>query len=184
MIRTVLAAAGVLVAAAAPAASAPAASAPARSAPAAVASAVVVTYVAPVPLPLTVLRRFDPPVIRYGPGHLGVDLRLPAGAVVGAAADGVVRFAGPVAGRGVVVIAHPDGVSTEYEPVRPLVRVGAALARGQPVGQLIGRHRGCRESCLHWGARRAGVYLDPLLLLRPLGPVRLLPWSPTSAGSS
>ena len=32
-------------------------------------------------------------------------------------------------------------------------------------------------TCLHWGARRGDTYLDPLSLLRPLGPVRLLPWS-------
>ena len=176
VIRAVRAVAVVLFVAAALAAPAPMQSAPTVALSTAAPTAVVVTYVAPVPPPLAVLRRFDPPVVRYGPGHLGVDLRLAVGAVVRAAADGVVRFAGPVAGRGVVVIAHPDGVSTEYEPVRPLVRAGAAVARGQPIGQLVGQHRGCSESCLHWGARRAGAYLDPLLLLRPLGPVRLLPW--------
>jgi hypothetical protein len=30
--------------------------------------------------------------------------------------------------------------------------------------------------CAAWGARRGDIYLDPLELLRPLGPVRLLPW--------
>ncbi len=127
---------------------------------------------------LVVLRRFDPPVIVYGPGHLGVDLALAAGGLVLAANAGTVRFVGPVAGRGVVVIGHPDGISTEYEPIRPLVRAGAAVSAGQPIGRLSGAHRGCAGACLHWGARRAGDYLDPLSLLRPLGPVRLLPWHP------
>ncbi len=139
----------------------------------------MVGYRAPLPGPLRVLRGFDPPVTPYGPGHLGADLAAAPGARVLAAGPGVVRFAGPVAGRGVVVVAHRDGISTEYEPVRPLVGAGVAVAGGQVVGTLAGRHRGCTSSCLHWGARRGDRYLDPLGLLRPLGPVRLLPWSST-----
>lgn len=139
-------------------------------------SAATSSYVAPLPEPLDVLRGFDPPATPYGPGHLGVDLRAPPDSVVSAAGAGVVRFAGPVAGRGVVVLAHPDGVRTEYEPVRPLVRAGATVRAGQPIGRVSGVHPGCgAPSCLHWGARRAGRYFDPLSLLRPLGPVRLLP---------
>jgi murein DD-endopeptidase MepM/ murein hydrolase activator NlpD len=91
----------------------------------------------------------------------------------------VVRFAGPVAGRGVVVLQHPDGISTEYEPVRALPRVvaGAAVIRGAPLGVVVGTHHGCSPGrCLHWGARRGDRYLDPLSLLVPLGPVALLPW--------
>lgn len=136
-----------------------------------------VVYSAPV-RPLRVVHAFDPPVQRYGPGHLGVDLGSSSGSVVDAAAAGTVTFAGAVAGRGVVVVAHADGVRTEYEPVEPLVRRGAAVARGQPIGRVHGTHSGCPPGrCLHWGARRGDVYLDPLVLLRRLGPVRLLPWS-------
>ncbi len=137
--------------------------------------AAVVDYVAPTS-ELDIVRGFDPPATAYGAGHLGVDLRAAAGSVIRSAADGVVRIAGPVAGRGVVVIGHPDGVRTEYEPVRPLVAVGTSVRRGQPVGVLAGSHRGCPGSCLHWGARRGSVYLDPPALLRRLAPVRLLPW--------
>ncbi|HEX4727204.1 MAG TPA: peptidoglycan DD-metalloendopeptidase family protein [Jatrophihabitans sp.] len=134
-------------------------------------------YRAPVVGGLRVLRGFSPPAIRYQAGHLGVDLADPAGAVVFAAGAGQVRFAGQVAGRSVVVIAHPDGISTEYEPVTATVTVGERVWAGQPIGRLTGRHRGCPAAgCLHWGARRAGNYLDPLSLLRPLGVVRLLPW--------
>jgi murein DD-endopeptidase MepM/ murein hydrolase activator NlpD len=133
-------------------------------------------YSAPVTGPLHVVRPFDPPATRYGAGHLGVDLRVPADDQIRAAGTGVVQFAGAVAGRGVVVIEHADGVRTEYEPVRPLVRVGAAVVRGEPIGVLAGMHRGCAGVCLHWGARRGGAYFDPLSLLRRLGLVRLLPW--------
>jgi murein DD-endopeptidase MepM/ murein hydrolase activator NlpD len=132
-------------------------------------------YVAPLPGPLDVLREFDPPSTQFGAGHLGVDLRAHPAATVQAAAAGVVDFAGPVAGRGVVVLSHPDGIRTEYEPVRPLVRVGARVRAGEPIGVVVGHHRGCPGSCLHWGARRGDTYLDPLSLLQPLGPVVLLP---------
>jgi murein DD-endopeptidase MepM/ murein hydrolase activator NlpD len=132
-------------------------------------------YLAPLPEPITVARQFDPPSTEYGPGHLGVDLRAAAAATVRAAAGGVVAFAGQVAGRGVVVVDHPDGIRTEYEPVRPLVRAGARVRAGEPIGILHGRHAGCPGRCLHWGARRGDTYLDPLALLRPLGPVVLVP---------
>ena len=134
-------------------------------------------YSAPV-TPVHVLRRFQPPPTPYSAGHRGVDLATPAGGLVRAAGAGRVSFAGPVAGRGVVVIAHPDGVRSEYEPITPTVRAGAAVARGQPIGHVRGAHGSCPvDRCLHWGARRDGVYFDPLTLLQALGPVRLLPWS-------
>jgi murein DD-endopeptidase MepM/ murein hydrolase activator NlpD len=135
------------------------------------------SYRAPVRGALRVLRGFTPPPEKYQAGHLGVDLADAGGSLVLAAGSGVVRFAGPVAGRGVVVISHPDGISTEYEPVTATVTVGEQVRQGQPIGRLAGGHRGCPAvGCLHWGARRGPDYLDPLSLLRPLGPVRLLPW--------
>ena len=133
------------------------------------------SYLPPLPGALRVVRPFDPPRTPYGPGHRGVDLAGPQGATVRAPAAGTVRFAGAVGGRGVVVIAHPDGIRTEYEPVRPLVSAGATVAAGAPIAVLRGRHAGCPGSCLHWGARRGEAYLDPLTLLAPLGPVVLLP---------
>jgi murein DD-endopeptidase MepM/ murein hydrolase activator NlpD len=147
-------------------------SVPSASAP------VVVTYVPPVPAPVRVVRPFDPPSSPYGAGHRGVDLATHPGETIRAAADATVHFAGSVAGRGVVVLAHPDAVTTEYEPVHPSVRAGEPIARGQPIAVIDGSHGSCApDGCLHWGARRAGEYFDPLSLLRPLGPVRLLPWT-------
>ena len=148
------------------------------SAPAAAPIGIGPVYRAPVPEPVSVLRRFDPPSTEFGPGHVGVDLRTTWGGTVRAAATGVVAFAGRVAGRGVVVLSHPDGIRTEYEPVHPLVGVGAHVRAGDPIGVVRGRHPGCPGECLHWGARRGDTYLDPLILLRPLGPVVLLPTPP------
>ncbi|MDQ6938109.1 MAG: M23 family metallopeptidase [Actinomycetota bacterium] len=127
-------------------------------------------------IPLRVVRPFIAPLTRYGPGHRGVDLAVASTAVIRAAAAGVVTFAGSVAGRGVVVILHPDGIRTEYEPVRAVVRRGSSVLAGQVIGRMSGIHPGCAGGCLHWGARRGDQYVDPLGLLRPLGPVRLLPW--------
>jgi len=143
---------------------------------------VVVTYAPPVPAPLHVVRGFEPPSSPYGPGHRGVDLATRPGEVIRAPGAATVQFAGAVAGRGVVVLAHPDTVTTEYEPVRPSVHAGQALARGQPIGRIDGTHGSCApDACLHWGAKRASAYFDPLSLLHPLGPVRLLPWTDPSA---
>jgi murein DD-endopeptidase MepM/ murein hydrolase activator NlpD len=126
--------------------------------------------------PLRVVRPFEPPPTPYAAGHRGADLATRAGQQVFAAGAGIVRFSGSVAGRGVVVIAHPDGVLTEYEPVRPTVAAGAVVLLGQVIGHVAGQHGAWPPgACLHWGARRDGRYFDPLTLLRALGVVRLVP---------
>jgi len=92
-----------------------------------------------------------------------------------AAGDGVVVFAGMVAGRPVVSIDHAGGLRTTYEPVDPTVAAGQQVARGSPVGTLLAGHHGCAvTACLHWGLRRGETYLDPLALLE-VPRVRLLP---------
>ncbi len=135
-------------------------------------------YLLPVPGAARVLTAFQAPASRYGPGHRGVDL---AGLVAGqvfAAGAGVVAYAGPVAGRGVVSIDHPAGIRTTYEPVAALVRAGDRVVAGQVIGTLQAGHPSCApSSCLHWGARLPdGSYLDPMGLLDGLR-VRLLPWA-------
>ena len=134
------------------------------------------SYRAPV-LPVQVLRRFDPPASRYGRGHRGVDLLVGSDGLVRAAGAGTVTFAGAVAGRGVVVIAHADSIRTEYEPVAARVHRGDRVRAGDVIGRLVGVHAGCTGRCLHWSARRGQAYFNPLLLLDALGPVRLLPWA-------
>jgi murein DD-endopeptidase MepM/ murein hydrolase activator NlpD len=105
-------------------------------------------------------------VRRWAAGHRGVDLALPAGAPVAAAAAGTVAFAGPVAGRPVVAVVHPDGVRTTYEPVVPVVRPGQPVVAGEVLGHLGAPTHCDPDACLHWGARRGpDAYLDPLLLL-------------------
>ncbi|MFI5888823.1 murein hydrolase activator EnvC family protein [Actinoplanes sp. NPDC051513] len=125
--------------------------------------------------PPRVVRRFDPPPRPWLAGHRGVDLAAAPSAEVVAAGAGTVVFAGEVAGRGVVSVAHPGGLRTTYEPVTATVAVGDRLALGDPIGRLAAGHPGCAApACLHWGLRRDDLYLDPLALLG-LGRVRLLP---------
>lgn len=134
----------------------------------------------PLAPPHPVLRPFEPPSTAYGPGHRGVDLGTAPNAPILAAGPGVVVFAGPVAGRGVVSIDHAGGIRTTYQPVAAAVTRGQHVEGGTPIGRLTADSPTaghCREPCLHWGARRDEQYLDPLGLLST-GRVRLKPWDP------
>jgi murein DD-endopeptidase MepM/ murein hydrolase activator NlpD len=125
-----------------------------------------------------VVRAFDVGPFRWSPGHRGVDLAPAAGAQgvpVLSAGPGVVRFAGVVAGRGVVSVDHGSGVRTTYEPVTAGVRAGALVTAGQPLGALADGGHCAPAACLHWGAIVDDRYVDPLTLLRPREPPVLLP---------
>lgn len=133
-------------------------------------------WAAPLGGVLDVAHPFERPPGPYAAGHRGVDLGGVPGSVVLAAGNGVVVFAGTVAGRPVVSIDHAGGLRTTYEPVDPTVAAGQAVARGSPIGVLLAGHAACpREACLHWGLRRGETYLDPMRLLHPVR-VRLLPF--------
>lgn len=115
-------------------------------------------------VPRTVLRPFDQPAHKYGPGHRGVDLNVEIGDDVVAAEDGVVAFAGMVAGKPVVSIDHADGIRTTYEPVHAAVREGQAVNEGDFIGVL--GHSVDGFPGLSWGARIGrDTYIDPLSLL-------------------
>lgn len=111
----------------------------------------------------SVERRFDPPDQPWLPGHRGVDLAAVSGQSVHAPAAGTVTFAGSLAGRGVLVVAHDGGLRSTFEPVDGAVAVGARVARGQVVGVVTSTPGHCApDVCLHWGVRRGETYLDPL----------------------
>ncbi|MFD8883626.1 M23 family metallopeptidase [Streptomyces erythrochromogenes] len=137
--------------------------------------------VRPLPPPLSVVRWWEPPPTPYAAGHRGVDLAAPVGAELRAVAAGRVHHAGPVAGRGVLSLALPNGLRTTYEPVRPLVAEGEEVTAGQVVAVLTeGSH--CPEPCLHWGLLSGEAYLNPLTLLARPTP-RLLPGPGTDPGT-
>lgn len=122
-------------------------------------------------------RGFDPPDQPWLPGHRGVDLAGVAGQQVLAPEGGRVTFAGQLAGRGVVVVAHPEGLRSTFEPLVPGVAVGDAVVAGDGLGSLAAHPSHCEPgACLHWGVLRGRTYLDPLsfvgrtpIVLLPLG---------------
>jgi murein DD-endopeptidase MepM/ murein hydrolase activator NlpD len=128
----------------------------------------------PLPPPHRVVAAFDPPARPWLPGQRGVDLAGHAGERVLSSGDGIVSFAGPVAGIGVVSVTT-GALRTTYEPVRPVVHAGDQVSRGTVIGRLVLRGSQCLPAaCLHWGLLRGSTYLDPLALLG-LATVRLLP---------
>lgn len=132
-----------------------------------------------------VIRPFQAPAGPYGAGHRGIDIAVPGGTPVRAAGDGVVAFAGLVAGERFVSVDHPDGVRSTYSWLG-----GIDVVEGTPVaaGWLLGRtgqgHPGVEPPHLHFGARYAGSYLDPMVLLLSgdgvVGLIRLAPLDPPS----
>lgn len=123
-------------------------------------------YIFPAQTQGNITRPFDPPSVRWGAGHRGVDIALNAGNNVLAAGDGVVIYAGRINDRSVISIEHADGIRTTYEPVSPSVKKGDTVTAGQVIGTLDDGH--CKkQSCLHWGAKRGkDAYINPLSLLR------------------
>jgi murein DD-endopeptidase MepM/ murein hydrolase activator NlpD len=126
-----------------------------------------------------VLRVFDAPDPDWQHGHRGVDLAGSVDETVLAAGPGTVVFAGMLADRPVVSVAHPGGLRTSYEPVAATVRAGQVVEAGTVLGRLVAGHPGCVVSaCLHWGAMWGPAaradYVDPLGLVVTT-PIRLKP---------
>jgi murein DD-endopeptidase MepM/ murein hydrolase activator NlpD len=122
-------------------------------------------------------RAFSAPPQPWAAGHRGVDLPAVAGQDVLAPAAGVVTFAGRVVDRTVLVLGHPGGLRSSFEPVQSPLPVGTVVGRGQPVAQVAagGVSHCAPATCLHWGVRRGRDYLDPVALVSAAGPPVLLP---------
>ncbi|WP_175494286.1 murein hydrolase activator EnvC family protein [Herbiconiux ginsengi] len=128
----------------------------------------------PVNAPVLVTAEFVAPATRYGAGHRGADLATAPGAPVLAPRDGVVAFAGAVAGRPVVSIDHPGDYRSSVEPVVATVAVGDVVLHGQVIG-TVGTGGHCAAVCLHFGVRLHGDYLNPRGLVGEIPRAILLP---------
>jgi murein DD-endopeptidase MepM/ murein hydrolase activator NlpD len=140
-------------------------------------------WVWPLSPPPAVVHAFDPPDSPYAAGHRGVDLAGSVGQPVYAIGDGVVTYAGVLAGRGVVVVTH-GALRSTYEPVASGVQVGDSVGAGEQIGTLttVGSH--CApQACLHLGVLHGADYVDPLSLLGP-PVIRLKPMSGDPRGPS
>ncbi len=137
-----------------------------------------------------VVEPFDAPSSDYAAGHRGVDFAAAPGTPVRAANDGVVSFAGSVAGTLHVTIAHAGDLRTSYSFLSSVgVRIGQPVTRGDVVGLTGGVGTDHDGRVLHLGLRIGDRYVDPMLLFRPrdlTALVRLVPagapaetpWSP------
>jgi murein DD-endopeptidase MepM/ murein hydrolase activator NlpD len=113
-----------------------------------------------------VVRRFDRPDQPWLPGHRGVDLAATVDQAVLAPTDGHISWTGVIAGRSVVVVTHPGGLRSTFEPVTATSAVGTVVARGGPVGTVTSTPGHCApRTCVHWGVIRGETYLDPLSLV-------------------
>ncbi|WP_281974267.1 murein hydrolase activator EnvC family protein [Microbacterium terricola] len=123
---------------------------------------------------VVVTHEYQAPAHAYGPGHRGIDLRLDDERMLRAPADGVIAFAGQVAGRGVVTIDHGDGLVTTLEPAVTVLGVGSPVARGDVVAEPgLGGHAAPGD--VHFGVRRDGEYVNPRMLLGGVPRAVLLP---------
>lgn len=141
-----------------------------------------------------VIRPFEKPAQRWGAGHRGVDLAVPENdRRVYAPAPGKVVFSGTVVNRKVLVIAHPDGRRSTFEPMDETLPVGTTVAAGEVIGTVGGAaggnserpYRRCSTPCLYWGVRQGGArgdgsgktaeYINPMSLLGSKEPSILLP---------
>jgi murein DD-endopeptidase MepM/ murein hydrolase activator NlpD len=144
------------------------------------------------PSQATATLRCDPPVEPFRvaalaslphqdwlPGHRGIDLAAAVGHTVTAPAAGEVTYVGFVVDRPVVSIRHSGGFVSSFEPVDASVGVGEVVDAGETVGTVASVRGHCAPAtCVHWGLRRDGRYVDPLDYVRGFGPVRLLPLEP------
>jgi hypothetical protein len=140
-------------------------------------------------MPVTgaVVRGFDARAGPYGPGHRGIDISAPVGAIVRAPAAGRIGFAGPVAGTIWVSLLVAPGVRVTVGPLLDPVGAGRVPARA-PLGRLGPGHRVDPDraglaggATLHLSVRVDGRYVDPLAYLIDRPRARLAPL-PTPGG--
>lgn len=108
-----------------------------------------------------VSRPWEAPAGDYAAGHRGLDVPAAIGDAAVAVDDGVVTFAGPVAGRSVVTIEHGGGLRSTLDSVTPTVASGDTVEQGDTVGRVAVGHCPASDPCLHLGARLDDRYVDP-----------------------
>jgi murein DD-endopeptidase MepM/ murein hydrolase activator NlpD len=101
--------------------------------------------------------------MRWGRLHAGIDIAVPSGTPIHAAASGTVALAGWVGGYGnYTCIDHGGGLATCYAHQSSIgVSVGQHVVQGQVIG-LVGCTGHCFGPHLHFEVRVNGTPVDPL----------------------
>ena len=125
------------------------------------------------------------PILGYARAHNGVDYHAPTGAPVGSVAPGVVTMAGWTAGGGrTVKVRHSNGYETEYLHLSSIaVRSGARVAQGDLIGR-VGQTGLATGPHLHYGMKKAGRYVNPVIEHRNMPPGEPVPASYISVFAS
>lgn len=102
--------------------------------------------------------------------HFGIDIAVPTGTPVVAAADAVVTFADPdiYFTGGTLILDHGSGVSSTYSHLSRIdVAVGQRVRQGETVGAAgaTGRATGPH---LDWRVNLFDIRVDPMLVLPPM----------------
>jgi murein DD-endopeptidase MepM/ murein hydrolase activator NlpD len=116
------------------------------------------------------------PILGYTRAHNGVDYAAPTGAPVASVAPGTVMFAGWTGGGGRTVrVRHSNGYESEYLHLSSIdVRAGQHLSQGDVVGK-VGATGLATGPHLHYGLRRNGGYVNPILEHRNMPPGEPIP---------
>ena len=99
---------------------------------------------------------------RWGRMHEGIDIGVPCGTPIHAAASGTVIYSGWMDGYGnFVVIDHGNGLATAYGHQSAIYVSGGSVSQGQSIGAVgsTGSSTGCH---LHFEVRVNGSPVDPL----------------------
>ena len=120
------------------------------------------------PVDGAVVRPFEQPSSVYGAGHRGVDFAAAPGTPVRAANDGIVTFAGAVAGTLHVTSRTAPRCARR---TRSCSRSRSTTARPSRAATSSGLSGGTDDdhagTVLHFGLRVGDRYVDPMLLFRP-----------------
>lgn len=116
------------------------------------------------------------PVLGYARAHNGVDYYAPMGAPVNSVAPGVVTMAGWTNGGGrTVKVRHPNGYETEYLHLSAIeVRAGERISQGELVGR-VGKTGLVTGVHLHYGLKKNGRYVNPVIEHRNMPPGEPVP---------
>lgn len=110
---------------------------------------------------VNIIKDFDAPAKPWLAGHRGVDLQAEEGTELYAPSDGIINFAGLVAGKSVVTIKH-GVLSSTFEPAYTDLPVGTVVRKGQFFGYVTVGSDHCDNLCIQWGLKRRNrTYANP-----------------------